>query len=827
MSEKPTQLGRYQIEEHLGAGAHADVYRAADPLLKRMVALKVLKPALISDEDAFGRFTREAQVLAGLVHPRIAWVWDMGEADGSYFIAMRYVEGRSLEKVIAERRALSWDEALKAVQQVAEGLQFAHEKGLVHRDVKPQNIIISEKDGAVLTDFGLVRAIASSGMTNSGAILGTPYYMAPEVWEVEDPAPGADQYALACVLVEMLTGKVLFDGKTPPIVMAKHFKPLELPASLSENVPQGVEVVLRRALAHDPAERYASVKEFTLELVKTEVHKRRAAEEAARREAERIRLKEAVAAEELKRQKLEEAARLEAKRVQKAKAAEAEERKRQQIEEQARLEAEQKRQAELAAALERKRKEAEEQAKLEAEHARQLQAEIATEARSHRNSGMELDKNGDYDQAIDEYGRAIDLDSTEAEYYWLRGKSYHAIHDDDRAIVDYFRAIQLDTQNPAYFCDRGISYLIKQNYDRAIGDFSQAIKLDSAKPEYFRARGDCYRMRGDVKLAIQDQNKANELEQAQSGGNESIKPDSTGTQNTSEEAGKPGLFALVSGVVIFLILIAGLVSVFYSRVSPARQPESTPVLNVVPGTPVAASPTVMGDDGMVLLFVPAGEFRMGSDTGEPDDRPAHTVYLDAFWIDQTEVTNKQYAACVTSGGCTKPSNNSSSTHTSYYDNPQFDNHPVLYVNWDQAMAYCKWTGRRLPTEAEWEKAARGTDDRTFPWGENAPDVNLSNFNINIGDTTPVGNYPDGASPYGAMEMAGNVWEWVSDWYGETYYQTSPSSNPTGADSGDRRVLRGGSWGDGVDIVRSSNRTWDFPADADPYIGFRCARGTSP
>lgn len=127
MTKEITQLGRYQIEAHLGAGAHADVYRATDPLLIRTVALKVLKPALIADEDAFARFTREAQVLASLVHPHIAWVWDMGEADGSYFIAMRYVDGKSLDMVIAERGRLPWKEALNLVEQVADGLQFALE----------------------------------------------------------------------------------------------------------------------------------------------------------------------------------------------------------------------------------------------------------------------------------------------------------------------------------------------------------------------------------------------------------------------------------------------------------------------------------------------------------------------------------------------------------------------------------------------------------------------------------------------------------------------------------------------------------------------------
>jgi len=262
----PNSLGRYQIETFLGKGAFAEVYKAMDTLLKRTVALKVLKPALMADEEAFARFTREAQVLASLVHPRIAWVWDMGEADGRYFIAMRYVDGKSLGKLIEERGALPWDEALKITEQVGSALQFAHEKGLIHRDVKPQNIIVSEADGAVLTDFGLVKALQSSGMTTTGSFMGTPNYMAPEIWEGQDASPASDQYALACVLVEMLTGKVLFDGKTPPAVMAKHFKPVELPSTLGKRIPLGMEAVIKQALAIEPGERYSAVSAFLTDL---------------------------------------------------------------------------------------------------------------------------------------------------------------------------------------------------------------------------------------------------------------------------------------------------------------------------------------------------------------------------------------------------------------------------------------------------------------------------------------------------------------------------------------------------------------------------------
>jgi len=223
-------------------------------------------------------------------------------------------------------------------------------------------------------------------------------------------------------------------------------------------------------------------------------------------------------------------------------------------------------------------------------------------------------------------------------------------------------------------------------------------------------------------------------------------------------------------------------------------------------------------DGMTLLYVPAGEFSMGSDSGLKEEKPVHSVDLDAFWIDQTEVTNEMYAKCVQDGGCTQPSN------PAHFNDPNYANHPVVYVSWIDANKYCTWADRRLPTEAEWEKAARGMDGRVYPWGDTI-DCSLANYwgqeNGCDGNTTSVGNYPTGVSPYGALDMAGNVMEWVSSKYEQ--YPYNPTDGREDLSVSGARMVRGGAWNLTGNFVRSTRRDWYGPSLKRNYIGFRCSR----
>jgi formylglycine-generating enzyme required for sulfatase activity len=251
--------------------------------------------------------------------------------------------------------------------------------------------------------------------------------------------------------------------------------------------------------------------------------------------------------------------------------------------------------------------------------------------------------------------------------------------------------------------------------------------------------------------------------------------------------------------------------------------------------------TVVGDtwtrpaDGMVMIHVPAGEFEMGGTGISSDEEPVHTVVLDGFWIDRTEVSNGQYQLCAEAGAC-QASTTCGWGGSTYGDASKTD-HPIACVNWHGAQAYCEWAGARLPTEAEWEYAARGPEGRIYPWGDDFEcsrgnfddETQLDNYVVPGGEgcdgylrTAPVGSFPAGASWCGALDMAGNVWEWVADWYDSGYYARSPLENPTGPEAGDYRVLRGGGWLCNESNVRAANRYYSYPPDLGyVYIGFRC------
>jgi len=282
-----------------------------------------------------------------------------------------------------------------------------------------------------------------------------------------------------------------------------------------------------------------------------------------------------------------------------------------------------------------------------------------------------------------------------------------------------------------------------------------------------------------------------------------------------------------------------------TRVPPTAIPIS-PAETIIPTATVLpteefVTQRVSPSDGMPQVHIPAGTFRMGGmDVRRAaNEIPEHDVTLDTYWMDQLEVTNAMYGLCIEAGGCTAPQDLKSQRRPEYFNNPEFKDYPVIYVTWGQAKTYCEWAGRRLPSEAEWERAGRGDDFRTFPWGEDKANGLLANYNMLVGDTSRVGTYPAGASPFMVLDMAGNVAEWVNDFYSFDYSKALENTlNPMGplTSAGLNRVVRGGSLGDAEINIRVSKRSSvlgsnlsatpgsnSYLGDSSPRIGFRCAQ----
>ena len=225
-------------------------------------------------------------------------------------------------------------------------------------------------------------------------------------------------------------------------------------------------------------------------------------------------------------------------------------------------------------------------------------------------------------------------------------------------------------------------------------------------------------------------------------------------------------------------------------------------------------------DGMIQVHIPEGEFLMGvNEEHNSSNSPQHLIYLDAYWMDQVEITNSMYLKCMKANGCTRPASDNIR-----YDKWVYRDHPITYITWYQADEYCRWANRRLPTEAEWEKAGRGTDGLKYPWGNEGPNARLANFDqADIHEAVSAYRYPLGASPYGVLNMSGNVREWVMDWFDPLYYTYSPYANPLGPATGTERSLRGGSYNENQRQIRVFSRFNHEPQSAGLSRGFRCAQ----
>ncbi|GIP57997.1 Stk1 family PASTA domain-containing Ser/Thr kinase [Paenibacillus woosongensis] len=259
--------GRYQIIERIGGGGMALVYKAHDVLLNRNVAIKVLRQQFVNDEEFIRRFRREAQSAASLSHPNVVSVYDVGQEDDIHYIVMEYVEGQNLNEIIKERAPLQVDEAIRIASQIADALDHAHHNQIIHRDIKPHNILIGRNGRVKVTDFGIARAVTSTTITQTGSVVGSVHYFSPEHAKGVATGEKSDLYSLGIVLYQMLTGRLPFLGESPISVALKHLQEhFEEPRSVNPMIPQSVENIILKSMRKNPGERYQSAKEMLVDL---------------------------------------------------------------------------------------------------------------------------------------------------------------------------------------------------------------------------------------------------------------------------------------------------------------------------------------------------------------------------------------------------------------------------------------------------------------------------------------------------------------------------------------------------------------------------------
>ena len=700
-------LGKYQLIERLGRGGMAEVFKAFQPGVERFVAVKLLHAHLAQSDEYVKRFQREARAIGQLQHPNIVQVIDFDTAHEVYYMVMEYVSGETLRQYLEQKGVLAYEKALAICEKLADALAYAHEQGMIHRDIKPTNIMSKRSDFGhpILMDFGIAHLMTDVGLTASGEMLGTPSYMSPEAVAGQGVDVRTDIYSLGAVLYEMVTGRAPFVADTPMGVILKQVQePLQPPRQIRPDMPEPIQQLLLKALAKEPNARYQSAGGFLTAIQQA-------------------------------RQRLEQIGQAQPPSV--------------------------------------------------ADETMLVEPSIVLGGHTEVAQGVPA--------------------------FTTIPQSTLAVQDD----------IATETPPPISPAPTpspksGIAGLPAWAW-AGIGGFGLLLCLGLVL--------------GLVVPALFGDDDPTPVVEATI----TLSPAPIDTVPPTDTAEVPPT----------------------ETVEIVNPTETVDIVETVDLELVAGSSRTMQTDNMTQLFVPSGEFLMGADAddllAQPEERPQHLVSLPAFWIDQLEISHAQYARFLNESGVSidncageqclmskneRPDGHIFFTNGAYTSETGFANHPVTHVSWYGAQAYCEWAGRRLPTEAEWEMAARGADGRIYPWGnmfsadalnycDQSCDSPYSDVTGNDGyaQTAPAGSYVAGASPFGALDMAGNVWEWVADWYSEDYYASSPTTNPTGpADGGtdDSKVLRGGAYG----YVREGNwRTTDRgrvpPTFTAPDIGFRC------
>ena len=732
-------IGNYRVEKVIGEGSMGTVYLGSQPQTNNKAAIKILHPAYAigpSGKRHLKRFQKEAYYTSLLNHPNIVKIYESGEQDGLFYITMEFVPGQSLLDIIQAEGPVDQHRVLKIAYQVTLALKAAHAKSVVHRDVKPGNILVLDNDNIKLADFGLARTIEGlSSVSQTGQIIGTVFYMSPE------QAMGGSQidhridfYGLGISLFHALTGKLPYVGRTPIQILQQHISsPIPSVRNYVPTIHPAIEELVKRLMAKRPDQRFFQAGDLLQQLEECET--------ALQKNQTAARPKDSDA--------------------------------------------------------------------LSPSHHDNL-----TKVRSWLSSHPNLARQTAVACAL------LLLFSAILMLVWPRLTPIAPMvaASNNNLPADSGKQPLLSSPSASPLVRLEISpreiwlqphatiRFVVRGYDRDEQEFGLAVKWSASGGSIHEGLYTAGPTKSDYWIVVSDPQSGLEAKAIVHVGNSSETP----------------AISLEQG--------------WFAEKMPAGLQRASQVGDYL-----------WKKDLSLMVFVPEGEFWMGDAKGKNDERPLRKIHLGAFYLDKYELSHQQYRQfCKATGYSLPPSTEWETTNQ----------HPVVNVSWEDANHYARWAMKRLPTEAEWEKAAKGGfkipdwqqdlatltlnpyPRRAYPWGENLPHdgakflcnyVAYDHWQQRGEDgyiyTAPIGSFPAGISPYRCMDMAGNVWEWCEDTYQADFYTTSELYNPANRDvvATPNRVLRGGSWFNFAESCRTSRRH-SAPYNSHlPWVGIRLAR----